>query len=510
MSRSSLKFLAVLLATLIVVVLFAGLDNLPRSVRAEIVQERSALAAAQKQVSASGDEVTHEVQGDAALFGAIAASKLWPGQLAQAQSQLSSAARDADELARLEKANRRQDEARVRALVSEERNLRSAAVAQSSGVQQQAAQWLERKRQLPAGVAAMERDYQAIHGFNLAPITATVGKAEADWPEKKPDLEARAAALGNTVAEGEKAWQSSAEDRRAAAARDYAHLNIATLFGAEDTLHTAAAELPQKAAELPALAGQLYNNWDKLLVDMEVRGRGDARQYEQKVRTVRTHLADSSAKNGQVTSDEQWVNVSPATYQALQNDLGMAIEHKPAGKYDMEAEHVAQPAGFAYMAPPGQSNQYGSWEHHDGRDFWVFYGQYALMRDLLFNHNYRPIDRYDWDGYRTYQQRGQTYYGRDEAGSAPKYGSQGTVTQDRYSGSSYAKSGGFKDSRYASKSGSYRNTPYASPNGRQPGGDATPKRFGRTQEPTFHAPSPRPSPRPSFRPPSAGRRFGRR
>jgi hypothetical protein len=162
------------------------------------------------------------------------------------------------------------------------------------------------------------------------------------------------------------------------------------------------------------------------------------------------------------------------------------------------------------MAPPGERNQYGYWDHHDGRDFWVFYGEYALMRDLLFNHSYRPIDRYDWYGYRTYQQRGQTYYGRDEEGGASRYGSQGTATQERYSGSTFAKGGGFKDSRYASKSGSYRNTPFASPSAREPGGDSAPRRFGRTEEPKFHAPSPRPTPRPSFRPPSVGRRFGRR
>ena len=134
----------------------------------------------------------------------------------------------------------------------------------------------------------------------------------------------------------------------------------------------------------------------------------------------------------------------------MRNDLGMAIEHKPAGKFDSEAERVAQPAGFAYMAPPGQgSNQYGYWDHRDGRDFWVFYGQYALMRDLLFNHSYRPIDRYDWEGYRDSWRSGRTYYGRDEAAGAPRYGSQGTVTQDRYAGSNYAKSGGFRDSQYA-------------------------------------------------------------
>ena len=201
----------------------------------------------------------------------------------------------------------------------------------------------------------------------------------------------------------------------------------------------------------------------------------------------------------------------------MRNDLGMAVEHKPAGKFDSEADHVAQPAGFAYMAPPGQgSNQYGYWDHRDGRDFWVFYGQYALMRDLLFNRSYRPIERYDWEGYQGSWRSGRTYYGRDEAAGAPRYGSQGTVTQDRYAGSSYARSGGFRDSQYASKSGSYRNSPYAGPGARQPGSpEAAPKRFGKSGGEGPHAaPAPRgfrPAPaRPSFRPPSVGRRFGRR
>ena len=76
-----------------------------------------------------------------------------------------------------------------------------------------------------------------------------------------------------------------------------------------------------------------------------------------------------------------------------------------------------------------------------------------LLRDLLWNHNYRPFDRYEWEDYRTYSSRGQTYYGHDAASNAPKYGSQGTATQKGYSSSNYAKSGGFRDSQYASKSG---------------------------------------------------------
>ena len=34
-------------------------------------------------------------------------------------------------------------------------------------------------------------------------------------------------------------------------------------------------------------------------------------------------------------------------YQAMERNLGMAVEHKSTGKYDQESERVAQPAGFA-------------------------------------------------------------------------------------------------------------------------------------------------------------------
>jgi hypothetical protein len=277
---------------------------------------------------------------------------------------------------------------------------------------------------------------------------------------------------------------------------------------ASDELKTSAAALPQRSEELKSLAGQLYDSWDKVLVDMETRGIGAARAYDQKIRTVRTHL-------GATTSQEQWVDVTPAAYDAMRNDLGMAVEHKPLGKYDSEAERVAQPAGFAYMAPPSQgSNQYGYWEHRDGgQSFWVFYGQYALMRDLLFNHSYRPLPRDEYEDYRSWHSRGQTYYGRDTeaGGNAPKYGTNGTATQERYSGSTYSHNGGFRDSPYASKSGSFRDSPYASrSDGGHSFGSNRPSGEPHVSPPPEHhfTPAPRSAPR-SF-PSGGGRRFGGR
>jgi hypothetical protein len=517
MSRSQLRIAAVALMVLMVVVGANALDHLPGSLRTQIDAERGAFAAAQKQLAAARSQVAGQVQSDPELFNALPFGQQWPDRISQTENELRSASRDVDDLTRLEKRNRRSDRQEAETLLAHEKKLRAQALTGASAVQSDAVHWIDAKNHLPQQIPELERDYQAVHAFDLAPLAAAVQRAETDWPEKKPDLDARLASERALVTQADAQWQSTAEARRQAAAGTLTGGEAAALLGFEDSLQTTAAELPKKADELKTLSAQLYTSWDKLLVDMQARGDGNAREYDQKIRTVRTRLADASAKTGDVTSDEQWTIVPRSTYDAMRNDLGMAIENKPAGKYDYESDHVAQPAGMAYVAPPSQaSNQYGYWDHRDGRDFWVFYGQYALLRDLLSNHDYRPFDRYEYEDYRNYRSRGQTYYGHDTGTAAPKYGSQGTATQNRYSGSSYAKSGGFRDSQYASKPGGYRDSQYASPSGRDPNADHSGKTFGHSApSPQPHAAPPprtyRPAPTPS-RPPSRspGRSFGRR
>ncbi len=502
MSKSTLRLLAVVLTVLIVIVAFNAFDHLPSSVRAQIDTQRAALAAAQKQLASAQQNVAREEQANASLFRDLAPAQQVPTRFSQVSAQLQSAGRQMDELTRIENDGHYNDRTRAESLLSSERNLLATANAGIAAIQSDVSGWIARAKNLPGEARQMEQSYSAVESFNLTPLKTDIARAEADWPEKQSDLAARLASVSGIVSEADSTWQSTAA-QRAQAAKPPADFDTGAFLTAADRLKADAANLPKKAAELETLTGQLYNSWDKILVDMETRGHGADRAYEQKIRTVNTHLADATAKNGSVTSEDQWVMVSPATYNAMRNDLGMAIEHKSAGKYDFEADHVPQPAGFAYMAPPSQgSNQYGYWEHRDGQSFWVWYGQYALLRDLLFNHSYRPLPQGDWDDYRYYRNRGETYYGRDFESGGQKYGTNGTATQDRYAGSNYARNGGFRESPYASRPGGYRNSPYSSPSARSPGEESSPRVFGQNHS----------SPRPSFRPPSVfgGRRFGGR
>ncbi|HUI56307.1 MAG TPA: hypothetical protein VLY04_15135 [Bryobacteraceae bacterium] len=516
MKRSHLRLSAVVLTVLIVVVFARTLDRLPSSLKTQIASERAALPAAQTQLRAARGQVAAQVQSDPELFKSIAFGQQWSDRFVQADGELQSASHDLDDLARLEKRDRHSDSDQAASLLTHERQARAHALAGAGAIEKDAARWLDARNHLPEQARQMESDYQAIHAFDLAALTAAVHRAETDWPDKKADLEARLAAESALVADSDRAWQSSEAARRKAAANDSAGLEFGALFGAGESLKNSEADLQAKGDELKTLTGQLYTSWDKVLVDMQTSGGGDSRQYQQRIRTVRTHYADAAASTGETTSDEQWTTVPRSTYDAMRPDLGMAIEHKPAGKYDSEAQRVAQPAGLAYVAPLAEGrNQYGYWDHRDGRDFWVFYGQYALLRDLLFNHDYRPIERREWEDYRTYQSRGETYYGHDSSTGQQKYGSQGTVTQNRYAGSKYGRSGGFHDSQYASKPGSYSSSRYASPSMRDPNADHSPKTFGHNASPqsapraapparTYH---PAPS-RPPMR--SPGRSFGRR
>ena len=515
MNRTQLRLSAVVLTVLIAVVFARALDHLPSSLKTQIASERAAVAAAQTQLHAERGQVAAQVQSEPELFKSIAFGQQWSDRFVQADGELQSASHDMDDLARVEKRNRYSDRDQATSLLTHERQQRTHAIADADAIEKDAAHWLDAKNHLPEEAQQMERDYRAIHAFDLAALTTLVHRTEADWPGKQADLDARLAAENAIVADSDRLWQSTEDARRQAAAGNSTGLDFGALFGAGESLKSSAADLQAKADETKALTGQLYTSWDKMLVDMQARGDGDARRYEQRIRTVRTHHADAAASTGETTSDEQWTTVPRATYDAMRRDLGMAIEHKPAGKYDSESERVAQPAGLAYVAPLGQGrNQYGYWDHRDGRDFWVFYGQYALLRDLLFNHDYRPIERREWEDYRTYQNRGETYYGHDSSTGQQKYGSQGAVTQNRYSGSKYGQSGGFRDSQYASKPGSYSSSRYASPSVRDPNADHSPKTFGhnapesapRAAPParTYH---PAPS-RPPMRAP--GRSFGRR
>ena len=436
--------------------------GLPGSLRSDIRSEEDRLRTAVQQLRRTSETVRGDLASAPDLFRTTTVASEWPARLKADERKLAEADNDSRELKRT---NQRE---RAERLLSDERSLREAAMRDADAVEAAANHWVSFNRDVPGNVSNMEREYAAVKAVDLGGVTQSVEKAGRDWPAKKADLDGRLAALRSVPESVGTKYRNS----KGASGGG----SVATLIEADEALAQAAENLPKDAAALTALSGQLYDSWDKILVDLEATNDGPYRLYREKLRTVRTHFTNVAAAKSDVTSDENWTDVPEPAYRNVERDLGMAIAHKDAGHFDSEAQNTAQPPGFAYMATPEQgSNQYGYWSHNEGGSFWTFLPQYLIMRELFWGHGYQPIYINEYNGYRVASRSGRTFYGTDTVTSQPKYGTHGTFTEKHYSGSRYVQSGGYRPSGTGSAASPGRS---ASPTPGYSRGDPSGHRFG--------------------------------
>ena len=412
----------------------AGCGGLPVTLKTQVEAEQQQYQSSRRDFEKARDDVKAKLAREPEL--AKIRALLWQPALDRDTDKFNEAANELKQLDELRRQDRKDSRDEVERLLAGEKRIRMAALEDARAMQSEAQRFTDLKSHL----SDYDREAGQLSATGLDAVTATVHKAETDWPAKKADLEQRLSDVKSAESKAVADWKTA---RKAGG-------GYASLFAAEEELQAEKENFPKQVRTLNDLSGQLYTSWDKLLVDLSDKHD----EYKEKVRTVRTRFTDVAAQKSDVSSEETWVNVSRPVYMALENNLGMTIEHKAAGKYDSEVEKTPQPPGYAYIAPPSEGrNQYGYWNNSGGMSVWTWLPQYLIMRDLLFRNSYQPIPSYDYNQYRTAQRSGQTYYGRDIDG-APKYGSHGTFTQRHYSSSQYAqKNGGFGGSSYSSRPG---------------------------------------------------------
>jgi hypothetical protein len=433
------------------VLLTACTGGLPPSLRRDISAEADKLPESRKLVESAQSAVDKDLGRDPDLFRDAATPDQWRSRLRTAAEQLRQAERDDRALEDLARQNRAGSRGQADRLLAEERRLRNFAVTESKAVQAEADRWLTFKAALPAELDKLQHEYETVHERSITPVVEVVHKAEGDWPAKKTVLENRLVALEEIPQTAEKLWIASESARKHAAGGSVTGADIAALIDVEDNLAKDEAQLASGADDLRSLSGQLYDSWDKILTDLDAPDSGGERLYRERIKTVRTHLVDPASKKSAVSNSEQWVTVSEPTFHQAEKNLGMAIAHKDVGLFDSEAQTTPQPAGFAYIATEQQgSNQYGYWSHEHGESMWHWLPEYLILRELLWNHDYRPVLSSEYRGYQVARSVGRTFYGQTTPASPPKYGTGGTFTATHYAGSRYAQAGGFKGSAYAS------------------------------------------------------------
>jgi hypothetical protein len=134
-----------------------------------------------------------------------------------------------------------------------------------------------------------------------------------------------------------------------------------------------------------------------------------------------------------------WVEVDEDDFEENIDNLGMEIVSKPYGYFEEEKLEEASPAGMSAVGDP----KHGEWRNDStGQSFWYYYGIYSFLnggsRDtVIYRDGYN-----DWN--RNYRGR-EGYYGQNRDGTQ-RYGTGGSHvrTSPRYSGTTYAKTGGLK------------------------------------------------------------------
>ncbi|HLH01462.1 MAG TPA: hypothetical protein VKX25_01730 [Bryobacteraceae bacterium] len=421
--------------------------GLPSSVRKQIAAEHRHLEDVRQSVSAEQSELGKQLAGNSDLFANRPEPAKWNSEIGEAQQELAQAAQLDRELDQIARADRRNERNRAIGLIGRANQLEEQARTEAQNAETAAGKWIAFKNDPRSHEAELKTAYNQLHGSDADALSKRIEQAEHDWPAKKQALETRYNGVLNLAKDANGIWQRTAEARSDLESGKLTGAETATLIEADDSLAADAAAFHSQENELSALYDQLYTSWDKILVDLDDRDD----DYRERIRTVRTHITDLAAHQSETSSSEAWTSVSKPQFESVKNDLGMAIAHKDAGLFDSEANTTPEPAGFAYIAPESVgSNQYGYWTHDHGESVWNWLPQYLILRELLWNHAYRPVVLDEYRGYRVAESAGKTYYGTNATTAAPKYGTHGSFTQRSYASSRYVQSGGFGSSAYAS------------------------------------------------------------
>lgn len=431
-------------------VIFLMSRGLPEETKLAVDELPKAVAAARADVAGDQQKLAALVAEDAAWLGArpevAAARKAYDTRLAEiAQVE----ARIDKELTPLIKADDYDDRNAVAVLTTE---IASRLVAKGSTLDQKLADvYRVRNYKRDHGKivkGAREVLKRATDTMADPSLTAVVQKGQADYPDAAEKIQKRLETL--TKSAGALAVKGTQFDA-ALQKQPIDYVEVGTLA---DSIQKDGRALIDGAASLRSDIASLGKSSDKILVDMK---KDNGRCYH-KYRYVEGGLA-------RITG---WEQVVCLLYDRHTDHLGMALYSKPEGTFESEATTVAHPPGYSYVG----NTRYGYWDARPSGRFWVWYGQYALTRDLLWGTGgYRPLTHRTYSSYRTAVSKKRPYYGQTK-----QYGTNGSVTKKKYRSStfltrkrSYAASrfktsgsSGYRDFKSGSGSGTSRTGGYRS------------------------------------------------
>lgn len=404
---------SVVAVLLVVAVVFALTGGLPSDIKQRVNSAVNAVELNSRNFDGQVAELKSTIEGNEA-FGSAAAS--WTQRITQAEASMKAAKDALPGISEMLDNDDSDDASKLNAAATGASSNALAAKQEIAAVKREvdrASQFLNNRSDF---VTKVRRTVEGASG-SVDRIRFKVDQAITDWPGKATDLRNRMRGLNDKIAEIQAAYATVSEGNDVGAA--LAAINI---------IDQLADQIQQSRQQIPVLCDQLYTSWDKILVDMDFAESDYNIAYRHTYRVVRTTVNPGGAPT--VNQKNETQNVSEHVFRQNQRNLNMVIASKPTGKYDHETSNVVQPPGYNRIPPVGQNNQYGQWQQRsDGTSFFEFYGQYALMRDMLWGSGGTTvIYADDYRGYRRSYENRQPYYGRTTGGER-RFGTTGTNTR---------------------------------------------------------------------------------
>ena len=469
MDRRVVYCLAGCFGVLVIGVILIGMlaSGLGTEVKAVGAAELENFDSAVAQFEANQQAVEKAMSDDPTLFESEDMGVRWKDRFAAAASELEKVSSSRTKLAQMLEEDDRGQREEVNAEIQTLNLARSRASAEAAEMRAAVDKLLNFKQELVTKLPTLESDLQAIQSTDLKPVEVTINKAGLDWPEKDTELKRHMYLYAIAKKDAEHLWNSSQESLGRARAGSASGKDVVQLIGLATRLHDMRQSLAGADKATRELVDQLYWSWDKILTDMEIQ-EGELVTFRQQFQTTRIRAVmreEGQAEEGdpvEVVQDVPvWQTVDKSTYESMKEKLGMTVQHKPAGKFDREATSLIQPAGYAQICSVEERrNHYGYWRPYGGYYHWYYYRPYYPMRRWLWGNDYTPVSSRMYNDYDVAQRSGRTYYGKDATGAA-LYGSNGTVTKQKYRTSKYVSTSGFKSTNYVKTGGTYRGSRYA-------------------------------------------------
>ena len=269
-------------------------------------------------------------------------------------------------------------------------------------------------------------------------VISAAKRAISDWPERKAKIEPKLGQAQKALDKVESLLTRSRAARAAARKGDPDGPQMRAVLVLSNVVDSAKSKL--KKLDLYRYVHQLYVSSETVLTDMNVLRKGDSLVFKHK---LSTYSLQKGVRSSRPEVSEKWRDVSRKQFLAQQKNLGMAVSHKPLGRFANETVKENTVPGFAQIcAPDCGNNEFGKWTGEADERHWEFLPAYAWIASTYWPNDF-VITEAQYASWQRANSQKRVYLGQATNDRPAFFGSSAPAMLAFYAASLYVTNRGF-------------------------------------------------------------------